>query len=123
MAIKRLNPRRCIGCHLQSNTGPLRALQRDTPKTDSTEQTAQVVNALFLDLQCIFPAWKQSFPTDQLLQRAKTQWIKGFIENQITTERQVQRGLHKARQSVSPYFPSLGQFIGWCEGEFEWVYT
>jgi hypothetical protein len=111
----------CIACQLKDAQGHCRSLKARNPKTDVSKEAANIVNLLFLDLQSIFPAWKASFPNDTLLQRAKKNWVKGFIENNVHTEQQVQRGLRKARQSTSPYFPSVGEFVGWCLGDYEWV--
>ena len=38
--------------------------------------TTEVVNALFKELQAIFPAWKQAWPDDEALKAAKRSWIK-----------------------------------------------
>ena len=82
-------------------------------------QAAEIVNQLFIELKAIFPAWRYAFPDDGLLEQAKKNWVKGFIENDICTMSQVQHGLQKARQSVSPHVPSIGQFITWCHPSLE----
>ncbi|CCJ84770.1 DNA replication protein [Cronobacter dublinensis 582] len=51
---------------------------------------------------------------------AKQQWIIAFAENGITRREQLAAGMKRARASLSPFWPSPGQFIDWCrEGEFE----
>jgi len=44
----------------------------------------------------------------------KAEWLKGFIENGITTDIQINAGLSKCRTHDSPFMPSIGQFIAWC---------
>lgn len=76
--------------------------------------TADVVNALFRELQAIFPAWKQAWPDDKSLQTAKRSWLKAFIVDGITTLEQIQYGLQRARQHGGDFAPSVGKFIKWC---------
>jgi len=40
--------------------------------------------------------------------------LKGLIENEITTDYQIEAGFTKARAHNSPFLPSIGQFIEWC---------
>ncbi|WP_084611431.1 replication protein P [Zooshikella ganghwensis] len=47
--------------------------------------------------------------------KAKSEWTKAFLENNITQIEQVKVGLRKVRKDPSPYFPSCGQFISWCQ--------
>jgi hypothetical protein len=45
---------------------------------------------------------------------AKQQWIATFAENGIRSREQLVAGMQKARASVSPFWPSPGQFVAWC---------
>lgn len=84
------------------------------PSTARQPEAANVVNALFIELQAIFPAWRHSLPDEDTLNQVKRTWTKGFLENNIVTQVMVQQGLRRARQSGCAHFPSVGQFIEWC---------
>lgn len=77
--------------------------------------TAEVVNRLFAELQCIFPAWRQAWPDNKALAAAKRSWIKGFAAAGINTLEQIRFGLGQCRQSGSDFAPSIGRFIQWCK--------
>lgn len=47
--------------------------------------------------------------------QARTEWLKGFIENGINSDIQINAGLAKCRQHNSPFLPSIGQFVNWCK--------
>lgn len=49
------------------------------------------------------------------MNQAKAEWFKGLIENNITSDLQIDAGLAKARTHNSPFLPSIGQFIAWCK--------
>lgn len=51
--------------------------------------TIDVVNALFKELQAIFPAWKQAWPDDDALKAAKRSWTKAFIVEGINQLEQI----------------------------------
>lgn len=77
--------------------------------------TTDVVNALFKELQAIFPAWKQAWPDDDALRAAKRSWIKAFIVAEINTLEQIRYGLQNCRQHGNDFAPSVGKFIKWCQ--------
>ncbi len=77
--------------------------------------TAEVVNALFKELQAIFPAWKQAWPDDDALKAAKRSWIKAFVAAEINTLEQIRYGLLNCRQFGGDFAPSVGKFIKWCQ--------
>lgn len=77
--------------------------------------TAGVVNRLFAELQCIFPAWRQAWPDDKALDAAKRSWIKGFAAAGITSLEQIRFGLEQCRRSGADFAPSVGRFIRWCQ--------
>uniref|UniRef100_UPI003F584DEC replication protein P n=1 Tax=Vibrio cholerae TaxID=666 RepID=UPI003F584DEC len=85
------------------------------PDSDQLQATARIINILFAELQSCFPAWKATFPSKSDVDAAKRTWTKGLLEAGIITEQQLQCGLRKARQAESPFWPSLGQFIKWCQ--------
>lgn len=87
--------------------------QQDGRLVDSNAE--RLVDTLFASLKVIFPA---SFSTVLKLPRdeamAKRQWVAAFIENGIISGHQLSAGMKRARASVSPFWPSPGQFISWC---------
>lgn len=78
------------------------------------DDTAEVVERLFRQLQAIFPAHKQAWPDDKALAAAMRSWTKGFIAEGICTLEHIRFGIEQCRKSGSPFAPSVGQFIGWC---------
>jgi len=77
--------------------------------------TVDVVNALFKELQAIFPAWKQAWPTDAALSTAKRSWIKAFIVAEINTLEQIRFGIERCRSLGTDFAPSVGKFIKLCQ--------
>ncbi len=77
--------------------------------------TADVVNALFKELQAIFPAWRQAWPDDEALKAAKRSWIKAFMAQGITQIEQIRFGIEKCRKLQKPFAPSVGEFIAMCQ--------
>lgn len=77
--------------------------------------TTEVVNALFKELQAIFPAWKQAWPDDDALKAAKRSWIKSFVAAGINTLEQIRFGIQKCRVLGTDFAPSSGKFIKLCQ--------
>lgn len=77
--------------------------------------TTEVVNALFKELQAIFPAWKQAWPDDEALKAAKRSWIKSFVAAGINTLEQIRFGIQKCRVLGTDFAPSSGKFIKLCQ--------
>ncbi|WP_372438244.1 replication protein P [Pseudomonas chlororaphis subsp. aureofaciens] len=77
--------------------------------------TADVVNALFKELQAIFPAWKQAWPTDAALSAAKRSWIKAFLCEGINQIEQIRFGIERCRSLGTDFAPSAGKFIKLCQ--------
>ena len=79
-----------------------------------------VINKVFKELALILPAWQYAWKSDdpqnpdKVLNAAKQQWTKAFIENNICTVEQISHGFAKARKYESDFVPSCGKFISWC---------
>jgi len=79
-----------------------------------------IINKVFDQLANIFPAWQHNWKSDdpsnpdKVLNAAKQQWTKAFIENKICTMEQISYGFAKARKSETDFLPSCGKFISWC---------
>jgi hypothetical protein len=80
-----------------------------------TEQSYNVINALFSQLASIFPAFNKAWPTPIEFEVAKKNWLLALVENNINTMAKLQIGLKKARALDKPWVPSVGQFIEWCK--------
>ncbi|WP_171964529.1 replication protein P [Cronobacter sakazakii] len=86
-------------------------------------EAERLVDALFRQLKQVFPASAATnLRTEVDEAAAKQQWIMAFAENGITSREQLSAGMKKARASLSPFWPSPGQFISWCREGFLEVY-
>jgi hypothetical protein len=90
------------------------AVQAEAPRSVDPA-TAGVVNKLFAELQCIFPAWKQAWPDEAALAAAKKSWIKAFMAAGISSLDQIRFGIQQCRQHGGDFAPSVGKFIAWCQ--------
>ncbi|MDK1198631.1 replication protein P [Cronobacter dublinensis] len=97
------------------------AQERTAKKGVVNTEAERLVDALFRQLKQVFPASAATnLRTEADEAAAKQQWILAFAENGITKREQLAAGMKRARASLSPFWPSPGQFISWCrEGEFE----
>jgi len=79
-----------------------------------------IINKVFKELSLILPAWQYAWKSDdpenpdKILNAAKQQWTKAFIENDICTLEQIKFGFAKARAYESDFVPSCGKFVSWC---------
>lgn len=86
------------------------------PDRGVNDDAERLVDILFTNLKQLFPASVSTAlkdPRDEAA--AKRQWIAAFAENDIRTKEQLRAGMAHARASDSPFWPSPGQFIGWCK--------
>ncbi|ELY4057551.1 DNA replication protein [Cronobacter sakazakii] len=93
--------------------------QERTAKSVVNTDAERLVDALFRQLKQVFPASAATnLRTEADEAAAKQQWILAFAENGIVRREQLVAGMKRARVSLSPFWPSPGQFIEWCrEGE------
>ncbi|WP_058119346.1 replication protein P [Photobacterium kishitanii] len=81
------------------------------------EFAMQNINEIFKELCAILPAWRNHLRTAEEFKATRASFAKGMMENGIVSMTQVQRGLVKARQQESDFFPSVGKFCGWCKDD------
>ena len=81
----------------------------------SAFQSEDFINKVFKSLQMVFPAWRNSIRDDSELAQIKKMWLRTFIDEKITSQEEISRGLKGARNHDSPFFPSIGQFIKWTK--------
>ncbi|EOC1351250.1 replication protein P [Cronobacter dublinensis] len=92
--------------------------QEHTAKVVVNAEAERLVDALFRQLKQVFPASAATnLRTEADEAAAKQQWILAFAENGITKREQLASGMKRARASLSPFWPSPGQFINWCREE------
>lgn len=80
---------------------------------EQTQQVAQIINGLFVQLAAAFPA-SMINRSQEDVNEIRRQWVLAFKENGLTTMEQVEAGMQMVRQQDSPFLPSPGQFIKWC---------
>lgn len=74
-----------------------------------------VINALFRELEAIFPNFMRAWPSESILKTAKTNWLLAFVEANVNSMRHLQIGLKKARSHPKSWIPTVGEFIDWCK--------
>lgn len=80
---------------------------------EQTQQVAQIINGLFVQLAAAFPASLVNRSQEDV-NEIRRQWVLAFKENGITTMEQVEAGMRMVRRQERPFLPSPGQFIKWC---------
>ncbi|HBM2778215.1 TPA: phage replication protein [Enterobacter hormaechei subsp. xiangfangensis] len=80
---------------------------------EQTQQVAQIINGLFVQLAAAFPASLVNRSQEDV-NEIRRQWVLAFKENGITTLEQVEAGMRMVRRQERPFLPSPGQFIAWC---------
>ncbi|EKP1098581.1 replication protein P [Enterobacter hormaechei] len=83
---------------------------------EQTQQVAQIINGLFVQLAAAFPASLVNRSQDDV-DEIRRQWVLAFKENGITTLEQVEAGMRMVRRQERPFLPSPGQFVAWCKSE------
>ena len=79
------------------------------------EETKKLFNALFIQLKATFPAALSQIRSQDDLNELRRQWVLAFIENGVRTVEQIERGMAVARKQETPFLPSPGQFVAWCQ--------
>lgn len=95
------------------NTGSC-TMAAASAKDKTNDFVKRVIDRLFKQLETIFPAYSHAMPTEEVVNKAKREWVKAFIENDISTVEQIQEGLTEARRCKSDFMPSCGKFVAWC---------
>ena len=82
---------------------------------EAQQADMSVINLVFKNLKMIFPAWRQNFKTEHEFNLTKNLWADTLIDEGITNQEDIERGLKCARNHDSAFFPSIGQFIKWTK--------
>lgn len=80
-----------------------------------SKTVVQLFNDVFKVLRQICTASTATIKTDEDLNILREQWVRAFAENGIRSMTQIDGGLAEARRKASPFLPSPGQFIEWCQ--------
>ncbi len=80
-----------------------------------SNETEIVLNKVMSSIAAIYPAWKNAISSQEQANNIKKQWLIAFMENGITTDIQINKGLAQARKDTNPFLPPVGQFIEWCK--------
>lgn len=78
------------------------------------DHAKRLVDKVFDQLKCIFPAWQYAWKDSEMINAAKVEWIKAFVEGGVNTVDQLREGFKHARASESDFLPSSGKFVQWC---------
>ena len=100
--------------NLKSLVGQELNYQVPAKTTAIPDGAIRAVNQLFIQLRAIFPAWKNSFPDADSYREAKRIWLETLVNEKITTIEQLQNGIEQAKKSKNPFWPSVGEFVEWC---------
>lgn len=81
----------------------------------------RVINRVVSELQSIFPAWRHAIPDEEALEALKRTYMTTMRETGVNSLKMIGKGLAKARQSKSDFFPSAGKFCSWCLEDDDWL--
>ena len=90
--------------------------QQNQLPPERAQRAEATINWLFQELKNIFSGWKYSFETESDFLSAKQTWLRVLAKEKITRA-QLNRGLSKAEESKSQFWPSIGLFVSWCHDE------
>ena len=83
-------------------------------KAQISDNATKLVDRMFQRLKALHPAWKQAFATTEDYNYAKQIWLEELLKAGVVTPLKLKRGLDIAATQASAFFPSVGQFIAWC---------
>ena len=86
-------------------------------KSNIPDNAVRLIDRMFIRLKSIFPAWKQAFASEAEYNETKQVWLEELFKAGVVNPQSLKRGLDLAAKSESPFFPSVGQLIAWCEFE------
>ena len=70
---------------------------------------------MFKRIIAICPAWKQAFTTADAAKDARREWLIGFSDAENITSDAIEGALKRLREKGSPFMPTIGEFLVWCE--------
>mgnify|MGYP000972960128 FL=1 len=100
-----------------TNVTKMQAEGSAVKKSNIPDNAVRLIDRMFIRLKSIFPAWKQAFASEAEYNETKQVWLEELFKAGVVNPQSLKRGLDLAAKSESPFFPSVGQFITWCEFE------
>lgn len=106
---------------LQHSTTISKADESQQRKQNESIDDRKLISSIFVRLQSACPAWKQSIaslPADEaqaVINQIKRDWLNCFMENEINDMRLIDYAFSRLQASKSPFLPTVGQFMEWCE--------
>lgn len=76
--------------------------------------TQAVIDDLFLRLRGACGAWRQSWPTEAVMNASKLEWLGEFMRSGINRMEQIDHGMRVLSASKVAFVPAPGVFVGWC---------
>ena len=76
--------------------------------------TQQVIDELFLRLQGACGAWRQSWPSQRVMDASKLEWLAEFMRSGVHSMDQLRHGMRVVSASKSAFVPAPGVFVSWC---------
>jgi hypothetical protein len=83
--------------------------------SSSNSKEAEIVNQIVSRLKKGRTGWRAGFKSETEVNGWKEELLIACIENGINSMEIINIGLTEARRDVSPFFPTVGQFIKWCK--------
>lgn len=99
------------------NVIPMESAKSAVTKSDIPSNAVRLIDRMFVRLKSIFPAWKHAFDSEIEYNETKQVWLEELFKAGVVSPQSLKRGLDLAAKSESPFFPSVGQFIAWCQFE------
>ena len=96
------------------NVIPTEPAKSAVTKSDIPNNAVRLIDRMFVRLKSIFPAWKHAFDSEIEYNETKQVWLEELFKANVVNPNALKRGLDAAAKSESPFFPSVGQFIAWC---------
>lgn len=78
------------------------------------DATRTVIDDLFLRLRGACGAWRQSWPTEAVMNASKLEWLGEFMRSGITRMEQIDHGMRVVSANKSAFVPAPGVFVSWC---------
>ena len=96
------------------NVIPMEPAKSAVTKSDIPNNAVRLIDRMFVRLKSIFPAWKHAFDSEIEYNETKQVWLEELFKANVVNPNALKRGLDAAAKSESPFWPSVGQFIVWC---------
>lgn len=88
---------------------------QDDSATSINKHFIELINQLFRRIVSICPAFKTAWPTESDFFDTKRVWFITLTSNHVASISELQKGLDRLASSDTPFVPSPGQFLKWCQ--------